>query len=378
MTAFASLLPMGQLQSTTGRLYLAFQPITQVNSEMTLLQRSLILLLLTSCFGILTPTSASASEDVTRGKVVGGVPHPVPAWFKDSFLEIADDVDEASEAGKHVLLFFELNGCPYCDAMLRESFETDPVSSYIQANFDVIAINIRGDREIAFNEEISVSEKKLGEMLKVYSTPAIVFLDENNNTITRVNGYRAPQRFQQVLEYVATQAYRNTTLAEHLQAKLARNVYQLRDNDLFSEVNDLSSVDGPLMLIFEDGSCYDCVEFHEKILADARVRAEIAPYTVLRLNTDSDQAIVDIHGNETTAAELANEQQMMYRPGVLIFDEGKLLRRHDSLTFPHHFKESLRYVAGGYYRQTDYRSYSRQRTEELLDAGVTIDLGRPQ
>lgn len=362
----------------TGRLYLAFQPITQVNSEMTLLQRPLILLLLTSCFGILNPVSASASEDVARGKVVGGVQHSAPDWFKESFLEIADDVDEASEAGKHVLLFFQLNGCPYCDAMLRESFETDPVSSYIQANFDVIAINIRGDREIAFNDEISVSEKKLGEMLKVYSTPAIVFLDENNNTITRVNGYRAPQRFQQVLEYVATQAYRHTTLAEHLQAKLARNVYQLRDNDLFSEVNDLSSVDGPLMLIFEDGSCYDCVEFHEKILADARVRAEIAPYTVLRLNTDSDQAIVDIHGNETTAAELALEQQMMYRPGVLIFDDGKLIRRHDSLTFPHHFKESLRYVAGGYYRQTDYRSYSRQRTEELLDAGVTIDLGRPQ
>jgi thioredoxin-related protein len=293
---------MGKLQSTTGRLYLAFQPITQVNSAMTLLQRFVIPLLLTFCLGILTPASATASEDVARGKVVGGVPHSAPNWFKESFLEIADDVDEASEAGKHVLLFFELNGCPYCDRMLRESFETDPVSSYIQANFDVIAINIQGDREIAFNEEISVSEKKLGEMLKVFSTPALVFLDENNNTITRVNGYRAPQRFQQVLEFVATQAYRNTTLAEHLQAKLERNVYQLRDNDLFSDINDLSSVDGPLMLIFEDGSCYDCVEFHEKILTDPGVRTEIAPYTVLRLNADSAERLLDLYGNETTAS----------------------------------------------------------------------------
>ena len=39
-------------------------------------------------------------------------------------------------------------------------------------------------------------------------------------------------------------------------------------------------------------------------------------------------------------------------------------------------KESLRYVAGGHYQQTDYHSYSRQRTEELLEVGVTIDLGR--
>ncbi|MEN8759538.1 MAG: hypothetical protein ABF303_13845, partial [Desulfobacterales bacterium] len=50
--------------------------------------------------------TAMAAE---RGRVTGGVPHEVPGWFKDSFLEIADDVDEASEQGKHVLLFFQLN-----------------------------------------------------------------------------------------------------------------------------------------------------------------------------------------------------------------------------------------------------------------------------
>ena len=69
---------------------------------------------------------------------------------------------------------------------------------------------------------------------------------------------------------------------------------------------------------------------------------------------------------------------MIYRPGVLAFDDGNLVRRHDSLTFPHHFKESMRFVAGGYYKQTDYRSYSEKRTEELLAAGVIIDLGRPK
>ncbi len=334
------------------------------------------LLLLGLCLGIAIP--AGATDDAPRGEIVGGVAHAVPGWFKESFLEITDDVDEASEAGRHVMLFFELNGCPYCDRMLRESFETDPLSSYIQANFDVIALNIQGDREIAFNEDISVSEKQLSEMLKVYSTPALIFLDENNKTITRVNGYRAPERFQQVLEYVSTRAYRNASLAEHLQAKLDRNVYQLRDSPLFKKINDLSSVDGPLMLVFEDGSCYDCNEFHDGILADKRVREEIKAFTVVRLNADSEERLLDIYGNETTPAALAREYAMIYRPGVLLFDDGNLLRRHDSLTYPHHFKESLRYVAGGYYKQTDYRSYSRQRTEELLDAGVTIDLGAAQ
>ncbi len=321
---------------------------------------------------------AAASDEKTRGELTGGVLHPPPDWFKESFLEIADDVDEASESGKHVMLFFELNGCPYCDRMLKESFEAEPLSSYIQANFDVIAINIQGDRQIAFNEEVSVSEKQLSDILKVHSTPALLFLNQDNKTIVRVNGYRAPQRFKPVLEFVATGAYRNTTLADYLQAKLERNVYQLRPNPLFREVADLSSVEGPLMLVFEDGSCYDCDEFHDGILADPRVQAEIEPFTVVRLDADSNETIVGVNGKPTTPANLVREYEMIYRPGVLLFDEGNLLRRHDSLTFPHHFKESLRFVAGGYYRQTDYRSYSRQRTEDLLEAGISIDLGPPK
>ncbi len=319
---------------------------------------------------------ADASE--TRGKLTGGVLHEVPAWFKESFLEIADDVDDANQAGKHVLLFFELNGCPYCDRMLEESFEAEPLSSYIQANFDAIVINIQGDREIAFNEEISVTEKELGEILKVYSTPALLFLNEENKTIARVNGYRAPERFRQVLEFVATKSYRTTTLADYLQAKLDKNVYQLRTNPLFSKVTDLSSVDGPLMVIFEDGSCYDCNEFHDGILAHKQVREEIAPFTIVRLDADSNETIRDVHSNQTTPAKLVRQHDMIYRPGVLVFDDGNLVRRHDSLAFPHHFKESMRYVAGGYYQQTDYHNYSLQRTEELLANGVVIDLGRPQ
>ena len=319
-----------------------------------------------------------ASESTPRGTIVGGKLHPPPGWFKDSFLEIADDVDEASEAGKHVMLFFELNGCPYCDRMLTESFEADPLSSYIQENFDVIAINIQGDRDVAFNEELSVTEKELAEILKVYSTPAIIFLDEDNKPITRVNGYRAPPRFQQVLEYVATRAYTTSTLADHLQAKLDRNVYQLRDNPLFSDISDLSSVEGPLMLVFEDGSCYDCNEFHDGIIADPRVQKELQAFTVVRLDADSTTPIRDVNGNATTPAALVRELEMVYRPGVVLYADGKLLRRHDSLTFPHHFSQSLLYVGGGHYRDIDYRTWSRARTEALLQAGETIDLGPPK
>lgn len=338
--------------------------------------RSYLYILVTSIFLVLA-LPANAASDNERGKIVGGVIHQAPDWFKESFLEIAEDVEEAGEEGKHLILFFQLNACPYCDRMLEEVFEAEPYTSYIQARFDAISINVRGDREIVFNEEITVTEKELSEILKVRATPAILLLNEENKTVARVNGYRAPERFKHVLDFVASKSYRTTSLTDYLNAKLERNVYQLRENPLFSKVNDLSSIEGPLMLIFEDGSCYDCNEFHDGLLGHELVRKEIAPYTIVRLDADSTESIIDVEGNKTTPAELARKHDVFYRPGVLAFNEGMLLRRHDSLTFPHHFKESMRYVAGGFYKETDYRSYSRARTEELLATGVIIDLGRP-
>ena len=47
---------------------------------------------------------------------------------------------------------------------------------------------------------------------------------------------------------------------------------------------------------------------------------------------------------------LAEQHEMSFRPGVLIFDEGKLVRRHDSLIYTFHFSEGLRFIAGGHYR----------------------------
>ncbi len=319
-----------------------------------------------------------AADQPARGQITGGAIHEAPSWFKESFLDIAEDVDEASEADKHVLLFFQLNACPYCDRMLRESFESEPLQSLIQTHFDAIAINVKGDRDIAFNDEIEVTEKELSEILNVRATPAILFMDADNRTVARVNGYRAPERFRQVLEYVSTKAYQNGKLGDFLQARLDKTVYRLRPNTLFTDVTDLSRIQGPLMVIFEDGACYDCNEFHDGILAHEQVREEIAPFTIVRLDADSDTEIIDVDGGKTTPAALARKHNMIYRPGVLAFDEGQLIRRTDSLVFPHHFKESMRFVAGGHYKNTDYQTYSEARTEELLSQGIDIDLSAPQ
>lgn len=317
---------------------------------------------------------ATAAE--AKGEIKGGVTHIAPSWFKESFLEIQDDADEANDADKHLILFFQLNGCPYCDRMLTESFQAEPLTSYIQEHFDTIAINVGGDREVVFNEKITVSEKELSGLLKVRATPAILFLNGDNKTVVRVNGYRSPERFEQVLHFVAEKAYLQGSLADYLDKNLQQDVYALRDNELFTPTSDLSSVDGPLAILFEDSSCYDCNELYDATLSRPDVQAELKAFTVVRLDADSDEKIIDVYGDQTTPRALAKEYDMVYRPGVLLFDDGELVRRYDSLLFHFHFKEGFRYVSGGYYKTQDYRTYSQARTEALLSQGVNIDLGR--
>ena len=332
-----------------------------------------LLLLCVVVFPSLWSETALATE---RGEITGGASHTLPAWFKDSFLDIADDVEEANDEDRHVMLFFHLTNCPYCNRMLNESFETDPLKSTIQDNFDVIVINVKGDRDVAFTDEISVSEKVLAEQLNVFATPAIMFLNNDNKAVARVDGYRAPARFKQVLSYVSEKAYaNNTTFKDYLDKNLDREVYTLRDNPAFSATKNLSVIKGPLMVIFEDGTCHDCPEFHDKVLSHQDVATEMKLYTVVRLDTGSKQAIIDTEGNETTATAMAEDLNMTFRPGVAIYDEGKLVNRIDSLLYSFHFKEGLRYISGGYYKAEKYRIYAEKRREALLSAGVSINLG---
>jgi len=319
---------------------------------------------------------ATAAEPAKRGQITGGVAHSAPDWFKESFLEIADDVREAAEEGRHVLLFFQLNGCPYCDRMLTESFETDPLTSYIQEHFDVIAINVRGDRQIAFNAEYSATEKELSEKLNVWATPGIIFLNSDNKPVVRVDGYRAPERFALILRFVATKAYEKQKLTAYLKQLLVDEAYTLREHTLFKVLADFSSIEGPLAVIFEDAQCHDCAEFHERTLADPAVIEELKKFTVVRLDARSSAPIIDADGNSTTAGQWAEELEMTYRPGVVLYADGKLLRRYDSLVYRHHFKEGLRWIGSGSYKQESYASYSARRTEELLEAGIDIDLSR--
>ncbi|MEA1915805.1 MAG: thioredoxin fold domain-containing protein [Campylobacterota bacterium] len=310
------------------------------------------------------------------GKVSGAQMHEMPEWFKESFLDLQEDIEEAGESNKHVMLFLTLDACPYCTKLLHDSFEKDSsVKTFIQKNFDVIGINIKGSREIAINENLTLTEKEYAKYLKVQYTPTVLFLNDKNEVVVRINGYRSSKNFQHILNYVESKSYVDMTLTKYLEKAKDKTLYKLTQNKLFSKVSDLSSVTQPLAVIFEDGGCTQCSYLHNVTLKNEEVKKELSKFTVVQLNASSNEIIINPKGEQTTPKKWAEELKLDYRPGIVLFDAQKEVIRIDALLYSFHFKEVFRYVSGGFYNQyTIFLDYLGIRQTELLNRGIDIDI----
>ncbi|MBF0263703.1 MAG: thioredoxin fold domain-containing protein [Gammaproteobacteria bacterium] len=312
------------------------------------------------------------------GKVTGSLISKHPSWFKESFLDISEDVSEAKDNDKHVILFMHLNGCPYCYKMTEENLKNAPYTNFIKENFEVIALNIKGDREVSLNEDISLTEKALAEHFKVLYTPTVIFLNTDNKIVARINGYRNIDDFKQILDYVQSKSYLKTSLAKFIDER-KKEKYVFQSHPLLMQSDDLQSLKGkPLALIFEDKSCKDCSKLHEGYLKDPDVNEVLKKMNFVRLDALSNQSIKDIHGNKTTPKDLAETLKLSYRPGIILYDQGKEIMRIESMLYKYHFTEVLRYVAEGHYKKypKSFYDYLDVRTAELVKQGVNIDIGK--
>ncbi len=69
-------------------------------------------------------------------------------WFYDSFLEMPDDLADATSEGKDLLVLFEQRGCPYCAELHEINFARTEITDYITKNFLVVQLDMFGAREV--------------------------------------------------------------------------------------------------------------------------------------------------------------------------------------------------------------------------------------
>ncbi|MGI9483778.1 MAG: thioredoxin family protein [Hyphomicrobiales bacterium] len=147
-------------------------------------------------------------------------------WFLESFLELADDLNMASENGKRFAVIWELKGCPYCKETHFVNFAREDISKFVKSNFDILQLNIIGSRTVTDFDGEELSEKALAKKYGVRFTPTIQFFPEamdglakakpKTREVARAQGYLKPDHFLKMFQFVEGKSYKTMKFRQFL------------------------------------------------------------------------------------------------------------------------------------------------------------------
>lgn len=148
-------------------------------------------------------------------------------WFLNSFLDLREDLDEATAAGKRFAVLWEQKGCPYCREMHRVNFAIPEVRDFVRDNFAVLQLDIWGAREVTDFDGAGLEERALARRSRVTFTPTFQFFPETapaaggaEAEVARMAGYFRPFHFLTMFEFVRDKAYQGTDFQRYLLAKV--------------------------------------------------------------------------------------------------------------------------------------------------------------
>lgn len=325
--------------------------------------------------GVLVAPAPAAEKVAIRG--VGD--YVVPAWFKQSFLDLREDAREAAAGGKHLLVYFGQPGCPYCAELFNNNFSQQHIVEYTRRHFDAVDFNMWGDREITDFTGKALTEKELAAKLKVWFTPTLLFFDGQGRQVLRINGYYPPHQFLAALRYVAERQSGRMTLREYLARSAPPSAAgRLHEEPFFAKPPyDLSrlSTSKPVAVFFEQKDCEGCDRLHRDIFRQPATLEQIGRFHAVQLDRWDDTPVVTPAGKRTTARAWADELNIAYAPSAVLFDEGREVIRIEAFLKAFHVQSVLDYAASGTYkRQPSLQRFIQERADRLRESGIVVDL----
>jgi thioredoxin-related protein len=324
-----------------------------------------------------------AQTAIPSGEYRGAKPTHYPDWFKESFLDFHEDIEEAARNGRRVVLLFHQDGCPYCNILVERNLAQKDINSYVREHFDVVALNMWGDREVVSVDGQSFTEKELAGVLQVQYTPTLIFFDERGQVALRLDGYLPPSRFKRALEYVAkrteTQMSFRAFVATQRPPQPQPKALERQPYFLPLPLNLRKAATGParpLALLFEQTDCPNCTAFHRNILDDDVTRKLLKQVDVAQLNMWSTATVTLRDGRQTTMRQLADELEVSYAPSLVMFDaQGNEVIRSDAYLRSFHTQSVIDYVvSGGHRTEPSFQRYITGRAEALRERGIDVDI----
>lgn len=261
---------------------------------------------------------------------------------------------------KGLIIYFGQKYCPYCNAHIKNNWQQNHIVKYTQDNFDVIAINVKGQRQVVDIDGKIYTEKTFSALKKTNFTPSILFYNTQGKEILRLRGYRPPYQFRAALEYVADKHYQKEKFRSYMaraESALSFGKAELNANDAFNSppyLLDRSRVkaEQPLMVVFERKRCHACDVLHGNLLSRPEIETQLLKFEVIQLDINSEQPIITPQGKKISTKKWAEQLNINYSPTIIFFDErGKEIIRIESVVWFYRLRNVLKYVLNGGYKK---------------------------
>ena len=340
------------------------------------------------CFFTFCGVSAtSATQAQTAIGVFKGAKSAVhPEWFKESFLDLEEDIADAALEDKRLMVYFWQPGCPYCAELISNNLEIDEIKQKLQTKFDVVALNMWGDREVIQVGGKAFTEKTLAAALNVNYTPTLLFFTESRKIALRLDGYVAPERFSLALDYVSGKHEKEYGFGQFVTESLAQTTSPSQTGDLIREGffaednNDLQKLinqsNSPIAVYFEKTDCDDCRNLHQNILINKETRTLAEQLPSIQIDIESEDALITPSGTKLTVKEWVQNLDIHYTPTIVFYtNDGLEILRMDSMLKNFHVQSIFDYVSSeAYLHEPSFQRFISERADRKILTGEDVNI----
>ena len=365
-------------------------------SNMAAIKFYLMMALMTICVFFSHFVNAASEGQLKEGMINPGF-YEKPTWFKQSFLDLRDDLEDANDNNKYIMLYFHQDGCPYCKKLLDDNFSQLEIVDKMKKNFDLLEINMWGDKTVTSLNGEEITEKEFARRSKVMFTPTLVILDKEGEVQFRMNGYYDPEKYTAVLDYVLMKGNSRTnsargklTFNEFYQQRLIASKHKPNrqpSNKLHTEAFIQTEKDfkkmitdshQPVMILFEQKRCADCDELHGDIFRRLEVYKKLKQFTIAQVDINSDDSIVTPDGQNMSMKDYASAMNIHYTPSIVFYKAGqseKPVFRSEGYLKSFHIKALFDYVnTGAYETESEFQRFVQRRADKMREQGIEVNL----
>lgn len=142
---------------------------------------------------------------------------------KINWMSLEDAVTAQKETPKKIFIDAYTVWCGPCKMLDKNTFSNKDVVTYVNENYYAVKFNAEGNESINFKNQTFTnpnfdsnksgrnSSHQLAGYFGVKAYPTIIFLDEENNLIAPLPGYKTPKQLELYLKLFKTNDYKKIT-----------------------------------------------------------------------------------------------------------------------------------------------------------------------